>query len=193
MREKLRGYKVSDKIVAVIAAKFKNKDVGSIMIASDATARGLSGDYLGAVYKNRKNVVQSDGINPGYWDEVLGGRLTDGLIAIRKRSELQYDIGCFRPGTNSLSGVIYKNDPAMLSSEDGTIWSFVQSFHADPNGERYQALSSVQQNAACVKRDRVYLCEEQNTADLMYFSRELARNADYCDRMRCEGKIEWEN
>lgn len=190
MSEKLKGYKVSDKAVAVIGAKFKNKDAGSIMIASDTTARCLSGDCQGTVYKNGKDVVQSDGINPGYWDAVLGGRLTDGLVAIRKRSEFQYDICCFRPGTSPLSGVIYKNDPAILSSDDGTTWSFVQSFHADPNGERYQALSSVHQNAACVERDRVYLCEEQNSAELMYFSSELTRNADYCDRMIREGKIE---
>lgn len=191
MSEKLIGYTVSNKAIAGVMGKFKDKEVGSLMIASDATAKSLSGDYLGDEFKNGKIVVHSDGINPGYWSEVLGGRITDGLVAIRKRSDSQYDMGCFRPGQHALSGVIYKDDPAILSSSIENSWKFVQSIHADPNGTRYHTLSSVQLNAAGIERDKVYGKEEQNAEELMYFSDELCKNADYCDRMISAGKIEW--
>ena len=190
MSEKLIGYAVSDKAIAGVVEKFKEKEAGALMIASDATAKSLSGDYLGDEFKNGKRIVHSDGINPGYWSEVLGDRITDGLIAIRKRSNLQFDVGCFRPGQNALSGIIYKDDPALLSSLSDNSWIFVQSVHADPNGTRYQTSSSVQLNAAGIERDKVYGNDEQNTKELKYFSDELCKNANYCDSMIRQGRIE---
>ncbi len=191
MSEKLIGYTVSNKAIAGVVGKFKDKEVGSLMIASDTMAKSLSGDYLGDEFKNGKMVIHNDGINLGYWSAVLGGRIADGLVAIRKRSDSQYDMGCFRPGQHALSGVIYKDDPALLSSSSDNTWRFVQSVHANPQGTRYQVLSSVQLNDAGVERDKVYTNSEQNTAELMYFSGELSKNAKYCDSMIRAGKIDW--
>ena len=92
MSENLIGYVVNDDAIAGVVGKFKDKEVGSLMIASAATAKSLSGNYIGGEFKNGKMIVHSDGINAGYWSDVLGGHVDGGLGAIRKRSDLHFDM-----------------------------------------------------------------------------------------------------
>lgn len=185
--EILNKYSIKRSAIQPIMALFDDKPNGSIMVASDQRAHALSGNFTYAEPKNGKIIAHSDGVNSAYLKAVLDGK-EDGVIVFRKATDSRMDMSVFRPKESDLSGIFYADDPAMLSA-DGVSWYFIQGLHADPDGTRYQQLSTVHNNLVGVKRDWVYCPNEISKTGLLYFSEECEKNGNYVDKMIHKGRI----